>query len=69
MGVKPSTDAVRALYQSDLGRGELSREVESSRESRYPPSEDGYMRFFLTAKQGTVTSRNGFYGEVGVTRT
>ena len=46
LGIEPSTDTVRTLYECDLGRGELSREVVSSGESCYPSSENGYMRLF-----------------------
>jgi len=50
VGIEPSTDAARALYQSDFGRGELSCEMVGGGESRYASSEDGYMRFFPSAE-------------------
>lgn len=48
--MKPSAGVVRALYQSDFSRGVLPCEMESSRESRYPSSEDDYMRFFPSTR-------------------
>ena len=51
MGIEPSAEMVRALYQSDSGRRELSREVVSSGKSCYASSEDDYMWFFPPAEQ------------------
>jgi hypothetical protein len=45
VGTEPSAEVVRTLYQSDFGRGMLSREVVSGRESSYPSPEHDYMRF------------------------
>ena len=59
----------RAFNQSDLSRGVLSRKVVSSRESSYPSSEDGYMRFFPPAEEKTVKLLNDTHAGATTIRT
>ena len=65
VGTEPSAKAVRTLYQSDFGRRMLSREVVSGRESRYPSSEDGYVRFLSPAEPSCL--RRVWYGSKNYT--
>lgn len=50
LGIEPSTETARTLYERDLGRWGPSREVVSGGESCYPSSQNDYMRFFRSAQ-------------------